>query len=128
MARVAAEIGATVVALVAEGDREIAPLAAETIALPEVPELLSPIVAVVPLQLLTYHLAVRAGANPDTVRVADPRTAGRGLPSSRERTQAARACGAQLLRATLSRPFGGASCSRCAPRLPSAAPCSAPRS
>jgi glucosamine--fructose-6-phosphate aminotransferase (isomerizing) len=68
VARVAAEIGASVVALVAEGDREIAPLAAETIALPPVPELLSPLVAVVPLQLLTYHLAVKAGANPDTMR------------------------------------------------------------
>jgi glucosamine--fructose-6-phosphate aminotransferase (isomerizing) len=68
VARVAAEIGAPVVALVAEDDREIGPLAAETIALPPVPELLSPIVAVVPLQLLTYHLAVKAGANPDAMR------------------------------------------------------------
>ena len=71
-ARVAAGIGATVVALVAEDDREIGPLAAETIALPEVPELLSPITAMVPLQLLIYHLAVRAGANPDTVREETP--------------------------------------------------------
>jgi glucosamine--fructose-6-phosphate aminotransferase (isomerizing) len=46
----------------------MAPLAAETIALPDVAEILSPIVAVVPLQLLTYHLAVKAGANPDTIR------------------------------------------------------------
>lgn len=72
VARVAAEIGAPVVALVAEDDREIAPLAAETIALPPVAELLSPIVAVVPLQLLTYHLAVKAGANPDTMRAEQP--------------------------------------------------------
>jgi glucosamine--fructose-6-phosphate aminotransferase (isomerizing) len=71
-ARVAAGIGAAVVALVAEGDREIAPLAAETIALPETPELLSPITTMVPLQLLIYHLAVRAGANPDTVREQTP--------------------------------------------------------
>jgi glucosamine--fructose-6-phosphate aminotransferase (isomerizing) len=71
-ARVAAGIGATVVALVAEDDREIGALAAETIALPEVPELLSPITAMVPLQLLIYHLAVRAGANPDTVREETP--------------------------------------------------------
>ena len=42
VARVAAGIGATVVALVAEDDREIGALAAETIALPEAPELLSP--------------------------------------------------------------------------------------
>jgi glutamine---fructose-6-phosphate transaminase (isomerizing) len=69
VARVAAAIGASLLALVAEGDREIAPLAGETIALPAVPELLSPITAVVPLQLLVYHLAVEAGANPDTLRV-----------------------------------------------------------
>src|SRR4051812_69660 len=72
VARVASAIGAAVVALVAEDDREIGALAAETIALPEVPELLSPITAIVPLQLLTYHLAVQAGANPDTVRAEQP--------------------------------------------------------
>jgi glucosamine--fructose-6-phosphate aminotransferase (isomerizing) len=72
VARVAAEIGTPLIALVAEGDREIAALAAEMIALPDVPEILSPIVAVVPLQLLTYHLAVKAGANPDTMRTELP--------------------------------------------------------
>lgn len=72
VARVAAEIGAPLIALVAEGDREITPLAAETIALPDVAEILSPIVAIVPLQLLTYHLAVKAGANPDTMRAEQP--------------------------------------------------------
>ncbi len=71
-ARVAAGIGAAVVALVAEDDVEIGRLAAETIALPEVSELLSPIAAMIPLQLLIYHLAVRAGANPDTVREDTP--------------------------------------------------------
>lgn len=72
VARVAAEIGAPLIALVADDDREIGPLAAETIALPTVAELLSPIVAVVPLQLLTYHLAVKVGANPDTMRAEQP--------------------------------------------------------
>ena len=72
VARVASGIGATIVALVAEDDREIGALAAETIALPSVPELLSPIAAVVPLQLLTYHLAVQSGANPDTLRAEQP--------------------------------------------------------
>jgi glutamine---fructose-6-phosphate transaminase (isomerizing) len=71
-ARVAVEIGAPVVALVAEDDREIAPLAAETIALPAVAEALSPIVSMVPLQLLTYHLAVKGGANPDAMRGEQP--------------------------------------------------------
>jgi glucosamine--fructose-6-phosphate aminotransferase (isomerizing) len=72
VAGVVAEIGAPLVALVEEDDREIAPLAAETIALPAVPELLSPLVAVVPLQLLTYHLAVAAGIDPDTMRADQP--------------------------------------------------------
>ena len=72
VARVASGIGASVVALIAEDDRDLGALAAETIALPDVPELLSPITAVVPLQLLIYHLAVRAGANPDTVRAQTP--------------------------------------------------------
>jgi glutamine---fructose-6-phosphate transaminase (isomerizing) len=72
VARVVAEIGASLVALVADGDQQIGPLAAETIALPDVPELLSPIVSIVPLQLLTYHLAVKSGANPDTMRGEQP--------------------------------------------------------
>lgn len=72
VARVSAEIGAPLIALVAEDDRDIAPLAAETIALPAVAELLSPIVAVVPVQLIAYYLAVKAGANPDTMRAEQP--------------------------------------------------------
>ena len=72
VARVASGIGAAVVALAAEDDREIGALAAETIALPDVPELLSPLTAILPLQLLTYHLAVQAGANPDTLRAEQP--------------------------------------------------------
>src|SRR2546430_1602475 len=72
VARVAKEIGAPLVALVQEDDREIAPLAAETIAIPPVNELLSPILTVVPLQLLTYHLALIRGVNPDTMRADEP--------------------------------------------------------
>ena len=68
IARVAREVGTPVVALVAEGDPDITPLATETIALPDVPELLSPILAVVPLQLFAYHLALVLGTNPDTMR------------------------------------------------------------
>ena len=72
VARLAREIGASVVALVREGDREIAPLAAETIAIPEIDELLSPILTVVPLQLFTYHTALLRGTNPDTMRADQP--------------------------------------------------------
>ncbi len=71
-ARAAKEVGAPVVALGREDDRELRALAAETIALPPAPELLSPILAVVPLQLFTYHTALRRGVNPDTMRGDQP--------------------------------------------------------
>jgi glucosamine--fructose-6-phosphate aminotransferase (isomerizing) len=61
---------------VRENDREIAALAAETVAIPDIDELLSPILTVVPLQLFTYHLALQRGVNPDTMR-ADQAAHGR---------------------------------------------------
>jgi glucosamine--fructose-6-phosphate aminotransferase (isomerizing) len=72
VARAAREVGAPVVALVREDDKEIAALAAETIAIPPVNELLSPLLTVVPLQLFTYHTALQRGANPDTMRADQP--------------------------------------------------------
>ncbi|MBI3636370.1 MAG: hypothetical protein HY216_09175, partial [Candidatus Rokubacteria bacterium] len=53
-------------------DREMGALAAEIIALPEGDELLSPITAVVPLQLIAYHVAVARGTNPDLARADQP--------------------------------------------------------
>jgi glucosamine--fructose-6-phosphate aminotransferase (isomerizing) len=43
--------------------------------LPSVPELLSPLLAVVPIQAFAYHLAVARQANPDLFRRDDPRYA-----------------------------------------------------
>ena len=40
--------------------------------LPPTPEALSPILAVVPLQLFAYHTALARGANPDTMRTHEP--------------------------------------------------------
>jgi glucosamine--fructose-6-phosphate aminotransferase (isomerizing) len=80
VARAARAVGTPVLAVVAEGDRELAPLAAETIELAAVPELLTPILAVVPLQLLCYHIALESGANPDTMRAHEP-TYARALES-----------------------------------------------
>jgi glucosamine--fructose-6-phosphate aminotransferase (isomerizing) len=40
--------------------------------LPAVPELLSPLLAVVPMQIFAYHLAVLGGINPDKFRRDDP--------------------------------------------------------
>lgn len=72
LAGAAREIGAAVVSIVEEGDTELAGLSAHTVTLPPLPEDLTPILAVVPLQLLTYYLALRRGANPDTMRSDQP--------------------------------------------------------
>lgn len=48
---------------------------ATVFALPELPETLSPLLAVVPIQLLAYQMAARKGLNPDTFRRDDPRYA-----------------------------------------------------
>jgi glucosamine--fructose-6-phosphate aminotransferase (isomerizing) len=48
---------------------------AEVFALPAVPELLSPLLTVVPVQILAYHMAVVRGINPDLFRRDDPRYA-----------------------------------------------------
>ncbi len=72
LAKAAKEIGTPVVGLVEEGDTELSGLCVETITLPPIPELLTPILAVVPLQLFTYHLALQRGSNPDTMRGDQP--------------------------------------------------------
>ncbi len=72
VAHVAKDVGAALVALAREDDRDITALATETIAIPPVSELLSPILMVVPLQLFTYHLALERRVNPDTMRGDQP--------------------------------------------------------
>lgn len=46
--------------------------AAMVFTLPETPELISPLLAVVPMQLLAYQMAVEKGINPDTFRRDNP--------------------------------------------------------
>jgi glucosamine--fructose-6-phosphate aminotransferase (isomerizing) len=58
-----------VIAVASEGDEEIADSGADhVIYVPQAPELLSPILEVVPLQLLAYHIAVRRGCDVDQPR------------------------------------------------------------
>jgi glucosamine--fructose-6-phosphate aminotransferase (isomerizing) len=60
--------GASVIAIVTEGDIEAARLADHVLEVPETPELLSPVVVTVPLQLLAYHVAVLRGCDVDQPR------------------------------------------------------------
>lgn len=57
-----------VIALVEDGDEEIATKADHVLSLPPAPPLLAPILAVVPLQLLAYYIAVRRGCDVDQPR------------------------------------------------------------
>ena len=57
-----------VIALVTKGDDTIAKIADEVIELPDVLECLEPLIATIPLQLLSYHVAVCKGKNVDQPR------------------------------------------------------------
>jgi glutamine---fructose-6-phosphate transaminase (isomerizing) len=57
-----------VIAIATDGDDEITGKADEVIRIPAVEELLSPVLAVVPLQLLAYHIADRRGNDVDQPR------------------------------------------------------------
>ncbi len=57
-----------VIAIAIEGDEDIKGLVEHTIQIPQAPELLLPLLEVVPLQLLAYHIAVRRGADVDQPR------------------------------------------------------------
>jgi glucosamine--fructose-6-phosphate aminotransferase (isomerizing) len=60
--------GATLIALATEGDRLVPTLANHTISIPQAPELLSPILEIVPLQLFAYYVAAKRGLDVDRPR------------------------------------------------------------
>ncbi len=57
-----------VIVLATEGDQAIASKANHVLYAPEAPPLISPVVNVIPLQLMAYHLAVRRGCDVDQPR------------------------------------------------------------
>ena len=61
--------GARIISLCEEGDKEIIELSDEVIEMPRgIPELLTPIPYVVPLQLFAYYMAIERGLDPDKPR------------------------------------------------------------
>jgi glucosamine--fructose-6-phosphate aminotransferase (isomerizing) len=60
--------GASILALVTEGDQEVSGMADHALCLPHTRELLSAILEVVPLQLLAYHIGVLKGCDVDEPR------------------------------------------------------------
>ena len=59
---------ARVIALATEGDTEIAALADHTVFIPRAPELLAPILEIIPLQLFAYYIALQKGLDVDRPR------------------------------------------------------------
>lgn len=59
---------ARVIAIASEGDKGMPGLADHTIFVPQAPELLSPILEIVPLQLFAYYMTVRKGLDVDRPR------------------------------------------------------------
>ena len=60
--------GGTVVAVCTDGDEKIPPLVDYTIPIPEISWMLSPVLTIIPLQLLAYHIAVLRGCDVDQPR------------------------------------------------------------
>ncbi|MDY0344926.1 MAG: glutamine--fructose-6-phosphate transaminase (isomerizing) [Lentimicrobium sp.] len=57
-----------IIAIVTEGDENVKKLADHIIEVPETEEMLVPLIATIPLQLLSYHIAVLRGCNVDQPR------------------------------------------------------------
>ncbi|MGH7244419.1 MAG: glutamine--fructose-6-phosphate transaminase (isomerizing) [Phycisphaerales bacterium] len=60
--------GGHVIAVATEGDKEITKYAEDVMYVPDIPECLSPMLTVVPLQLMAYHAAVLRGHDVDKPR------------------------------------------------------------
>jgi glucosamine--fructose-6-phosphate aminotransferase (isomerizing) len=61
--------GASIIAVIEEGDEEVKSLVDDYMEVPKgVPEVLSPIAFIIPLQLVAYYMAVERGYNPDMPR------------------------------------------------------------
>jgi len=57
-----------IIAVVTSGDKDVKKMADYFVEIPETDELLVPIISVIPLQLLSYHIAVMRGCNVDQPR------------------------------------------------------------
>jgi glucosamine--fructose-6-phosphate aminotransferase (isomerizing) len=57
-----------VIALATDGDESVLAAADQVIWMPETPWMLSPVIAVIPLQMLAYHIAALRGLDVDQPR------------------------------------------------------------
>ncbi|MBM6992006.1 MAG: glutamine--fructose-6-phosphate transaminase (isomerizing) [Prevotella sp.] len=60
--------GGRIIAVISEGDQQVTKIADECICIPQTLAPLAPLLSVIPLQLLAYHIAVEKGLNVDMPR------------------------------------------------------------
>lgn len=60
--------GGRIIAVVTEGDEQVKEIADQIIEVPQTENFLAPLLSVIPLQLLAYHIAVKKGENVDMPR------------------------------------------------------------
>ena len=60
--------GGSIIAVVTEGDSIISEIADHVLEVPEMPECLTPIITSIPLQLISYYIAINKGKNVDMPR------------------------------------------------------------
>ena len=60
--------GGKVIAIVTEGDTDVKAMADYVIEIPQTDEAFVPLLATIPLQLISYHIAVMRGCNVDQPR------------------------------------------------------------
>ena len=60
--------GGRIIAVVTEGDEQVKDIADQVIEVPQTENFLAPLLSVIPLQLLAYHVAVKKGMNVDMPR------------------------------------------------------------
>lgn len=60
--------GGSIIAIVSEGDNEISKIADHVLEVPRVPECLTPLITSIPLQLLSYYIAINKGKDVDMPR------------------------------------------------------------
>lgn len=60
--------GGRIIAVVTEGDDQVKEIADQIFEVPQTENFLAPLLSVIPLQLLSYHIAVKKGKNVDMPR------------------------------------------------------------
>lgn len=60
--------GGRIIAVITEGDAQVKEIADQVIEVPQTENFLAPLLSVIPLQLLAYHIAVKKGKNVDMPR------------------------------------------------------------